>query len=116
MAQKKHITIKLYNEKEGKFQTYVAVRKNADYLYEALGLLAEAEELETMREGIPLLKKQIAFVVKYFNKQFTQKQFEEGLEPYEIRDEVSRILSEICGFLPIADIEDKEGQSDFLEQ
>lgn len=51
MAQKKHITIKLYNEKEGKFQTYVAVRKNADYLYEALGLLAEAEELETMREG-----------------------------------------------------------------
>ncbi|MEN7362110.1 phage tail assembly chaperone G [Bacillus licheniformis] len=111
----KHISIKLWFEEEGKYKTFIAPRTNTKTLFEALKLDETASKAKNLKEVLKSLEDRIKFIVRVFHNQFTLEDFQEGLQSFEVSDEVRRIMGEIMGyeepdeeedFLPAAETED----------
>ncbi|QPR74722.1 hypothetical protein CHCC19466_0536 [Bacillus licheniformis] len=104
----KHISIKLWFEKEEKYKTFIAPRTNTKTLYEALELDEAASKAKNLKEVLKSLEDRMKFIVRVFHNQFTLEDFQEGLQSFEVSDEVRRIMGEIMGY------EEPDEEEDFL--
>ncbi|WPP35383.1 phage tail assembly chaperone G [Bacillus sonorensis] len=105
MAQKQ-ITVKLWFEKEEKYKTFIAPRTNTKTLYEALKLDEAAVKTKNIKEVLKSLEDRMKFIVRVFHNQFTLEEFQEGLQSFEVSDEVRRIMGEIMGYEEVKEEED----------
>ncbi|MFO6498562.1 phage tail assembly chaperone G [Bacillus sp. z60-11] len=105
MAQKQ-ISVKLWFEKEEKYKTFIAPRTNTKTLYEALELDEAAIKTKNIKEVLKSLEDRMKFIVRVFRNQFTLEEFQEGLQSFEVSDEVRRIMGEIMGYEEVKEEED----------
>ena len=106
MAQK-HISVKLWFEKEEKYKTFIAPRTNTKTLYEALELdEAAAKNINSINAVLKSLEDRMKFIVRVFHNQFTLEEFQEGLQSFEVSNEVRRIMGEIMGYEEVKEEED----------
>ncbi|RCK11052.1 hypothetical protein DT075_21300 [Bacillus licheniformis] len=106
MAQKQ-ISVKLWFEKEEKYKTFIAPRTNTKTLYEALELdEAAAKNTNSIKAVLKSLEDRMKFIVRVFHNQFTLEEFQEGLQSFEVSNEVRRIMGEIMGYEEVKEEED----------
>ncbi|NPC90967.1 hypothetical protein HOO54_23005 [Bacillus sp. WMMC1349] len=109
MAQKQ-IAIKLWFEKDQKYKTFIAPRTNTKILYEALELDEDAaKKTKNIKEVLKSLDERMKFIVRVFHNQFSLEEFQEGLQSFEVSDQVRRIMGEIMGY------EEVKEDDDFLQ-
>lgn len=108
----KPLTIKLYNKKEGEYQTYtqdfIPLRKTIEYLEQEADLYKKSNGYVPQKDIMDL---QVKFVAGLFeSKEVTEKAIYDGLD---IRNQgvIGNIISEyVLGILPEEAVDEKKEQ------